>query len=369
MFQPRLRPEVVSAKAYSPGRTIEEIRAAYGLGGNIVKLASNENPLGVSPLVRKAVEKAAPSAFRYPRLGYPRLREALATDLGVDESRIVCGNGSDEVIDLLVRALVRPGVDNVVAARPSFSVYGSQTKLCGGEFRQVDLNPDFSQPLSAMAHAADENTALVFVTSPDNPSGVATGPDRLAELAAKLPGRTVLAVDEAYVHFLDDPTGGSVLAKLQDLPNVVILRTFSKAYGLAGFRLGLGVMHPELAAGLLKVQIPFSVNLLAEEAGLAALEDTVFFEETVRVTREGREYLTRELAALGCDPVPSQANFIMFTPPAEAACVCEGLLQRGVIVRPLASYGLPDKIRVSIGRMDENEVFVAALREILGGAA
>lgn len=335
----------------------------------MIKLASNENPLGVSPVVRKVIAEKAGLAFRYPQCGYPRLRQAIAENLGVDVSRVVAGNGSDEIIDLLVRVLCRPGQDHVLAARPCFSVYGSQARICGVDFRQVDLNPDFSLPLDRLADAADEHTVLVFVTSPDNPTGVAARTDDLEAFARALPSRTLLAVDEAYIHFVDDQERASLLPRLSRLPNVALVRTFSKAYGLAGLRLGLGVLPADLADIVLRVQMPFSVNLLAEEAGIAAMADEVFYGETLRVTREGRDWLTSELSALGCAPVPSQANFIMFAPPMDARAVFEGLLRRGVIVRPLASYGLADRIRVSIGRMDENRAFMAALKEVLAKGA
>ncbi len=367
----RVRPEAEGFKPYSPGLSIDEIKARHGLS-NVIKLASNENPLGVSPVVRKVIEEKAGLAFRYPQCGYPRLRQAIAENLGVDVAGVVAGNGSDEIIDLLVRVLCRPGQDHVLAARPCFSVYGSQARICGVDFRQVDLNPDFSLPLDRLADAADEHTALVFVTSPDNPTGVAARTDDLEAFARALPSRTLLAVDEAYIDFVDDQERASLLPRLisrAGLPNVALVRTFSKAYGLAGLRLGLGVLPADLADIVLRVQMPFSVNLLAEEAGIAAMADEVFHAETLRVTREGRDWLTSELSALGCAPVPSQANFIMFAPPMEARAVFEGLLRRGVIVRPLASYGLADRIRVSIGRMDENRAFVAALKEVLAEGA
>ena len=179
-------------------------------------------------------------------------------------------------------------------------------------------------------------------------------------------------MDEAYIDFVDDQERASLLPRLisrAGLPNVALVRTFSKAYGLAGLRLGLGVLPADLADIVLRVQMPFSVNLLAEESGIAAMADRVFYDETLRVTREGRDWLASELSALGCAPRPSQANFIMFAPPMDVRAVFEGLLRRGVIVRPLASYGLADRIRVSIGRMDENRAFVAALKEVLAEGA
>lgn len=369
--RPFVRPEVAAAKPYVPGLSIEEIQAKYGLS-RVVKLASNENPLGVSPVVRDVLARKAGLAFRYPQLGYPKLRAAAARALGVAQEQVVAGNGSDEIIDLLIRTLCRPGQDVVMTARPCFSVYCSQARLCGVELRQLDLNPDFSLPLEAMLAQARElgdRLALVFVTTPDNPSGAAMPAERLLEFARALPSRTVLAIDEAYVHFVDDPACASLLSRLTELGDLtqrlVFIRTFSKAYGLAGLRLGLGILAPWLAEAMLRVQIPFSVNLLAEEAGIAALGDEVHLAETLRVTLEGRQLLQRELAALGCRVWPSQANFVMFQPPMPAKEVHEGLLRRGVIARPLASYGLTDNMRVSVGRDDENREFLSALAAVL----
>jgi histidinol-phosphate aminotransferase len=363
---PGVRKEVRQAKAYVAGLSMEEIARRHGLD-RLVKMASNENPLGTSPLVARAVKQAADRSFRYPRHGYPELRAALAGHLGCPGDRLVCGNGSDEVIDLLVRAVCEPGQDNIVHFRPCFSMYTSQANLCGVETRAVDLADDFSLPLGAALEACDENTALVFATTPDNPSGVATPAGDLAALARSLPSRARLVVDEAYVHFCDDPVAATMLPWLKDLDNVVVLRTFSKAYGLAGLRLGFGVMAEDLAADLMRVQIPFSVSLLAEVAGMAALGDPWFLEKTVDTVRSGRDYLYRELSAMGCLVHPSQANFLMFAPPPggpDARETFEALLARGVIIRPLASYGLADRLRVSVGNPDENRTFVRAAKEM-----
>lgn len=362
----RLRPEIEAFEAYTAGLNIEEIKARYGLS-RVIKLASNENPLGTSPLAKKAIERHAGLAFRYPQAGAPRLAAALAVHLGVEPERIILGNGSDEVIDLLIRVLARPGAQNIVACKPCFSIYELQAKLSGVEFRQAPLTEDFTVDWDALVDLCDENTAVCFVTSPDNPSGRWSSPDELAALAGRLPETCLLAVDEAYVDFVDPPA--SLLSRLGELPNVVLLRTFSKAYGLAGLRLGYGVAPAILADACKRVRLPFSVNLLAEEAGLAALEDSVFLEETIRVTLAGRERLTSGLQTLGCRVWPSQANFLLVKPPHDgpsARQIFENLLRRGVIVRPLASYGLDRHLRVSIGNAEENEVFLREMEAILG---
>ncbi|EPR37076.1 Histidinol-phosphate aminotransferase [Desulfovibrio sp. X2] len=364
-----VRPEAREFDAYVPGLSIEEIRQKYGLA-NIIKLASNENPLGVSPIVEKALRDHAPEAFRYPRCGNPELNARLADHFGVPVERVVTGNGSDEIIDLLVRVKARPGQDNVVAFKPCFSMYELCSRMCGVEFRQVPLAEDFSFPFDELIDTCDENTALVFITSPDNPTGYTATSAEILDLAARLPERAILVVDEAYVDFADEPEQRSVLPHLAELENVVMLRTFSKAYGLAGLRLGAGVVPGWLGEMMRACQIPFSVNILAVYAGLAALSDRVFYQETLRVVREGRANLAKGLAALGCEVSPSQANFLMFRLPEgspEARQAFEGLLARGVIVRPLASYGMPDRMRVSVGTRRENDIFLKTLGEVLHG--
>lgn len=361
----RIREDVREFTPYSPGLSMEEIKERHGLA-RVVKLASNENPLGASPLVKRVLARKADTVFRYPRAGNPALVAALAQAHGVPRECVVAGNGSDEIIDLLVRVTCRPGVDNVVAFSPCFSIYVQQTRLCGVSLRQAPLGPDFTFDLPALAGAADDKTALVFLTNPDNPSGHAVPSEAVVALARSLPPRALLVVDEAYVDFTEPEAGHSMLARWGELDNIVVLRTFSKLYGLAGLRLGFGVMPAWLADYLLRVRLPFSVNLLAEAAGLAALEDREFLRASRETVLRGRTLVAEGLAALGCRVYPSQANFLMFRPPLPALDVFEALLRRGIIVRALKSYGLPDLLRVSIGNDEENGLFLAAFREICG---
>jgi histidinol-phosphate aminotransferase len=364
---PFVRDEVRGFTPYAPGLSIDEIREKYGLA-RVIKLASNENPLGVSPLVVRALERTAPLAFRYPRGGNPALTAGIADHFGLDPAGVAAGNGSDEIIDLLIRITARPGRDNVVAFNPCFSIYVHQSRLCGVAMRQVPLAGDFSFDFEALLSVVDDNTALVFVTNPDNPSGRAVPADELAALAGRLPARTILVVDEAYADFAEPAEDYTLLPRLKAFPNVAVLRTFSKMYGLAGLRLGFGAMSPALADYLRRVRLPFSVNLMAEAAGLAAMQDGHFIAATRETVLRGRASVAAALAGMGCQVCPSMANFLMFTPPLAAARVFEELLVRGVIVRPLASYGLPDRLRASLGSDEENAVFVAAMREILGHA-
>ena len=363
----RVRDVVREFTPYAPGLSMEEIKERYGLT-RVIKLASNENPLGASPLVKRVLARKADMVFRYPRAGNPALVAALAEAHGVPRECIVAGNGSDEIIDLLVRVTCRPGQDNVVAFSPCFSIYVQQTRLCGVELRQPALGADFAFDLPALVTACDDNTALVFLTNPDNPSGHAVPADQIVALARRLPPRALLVVDEAYVEFAEPESDYSMLARWGACDNVVVLRTFSKLYGLAGLRLGFGVMPPWLADYLLRVRLPFSVNLLAEAAGIAALEDTTFRQASLETVLRGRELLAEKLAALGCRVYPSQANFLMFRPPCPALGVFETLLSRGIIVRALKSYGLPDLLRVSIGNDEENALFLAAVKDVIDHA-
>lgn len=359
-----VRPEVLDFKPYVPGLSIDEIRDRFGLA-DVVKLASNENPLGTSPVVQRTLKTKADLAFRYAQSGNPRLTRAIAAHHGVAPERVVAGNGSDEIIDLLIRVRATPGKHNIVAFRPCFSIYELQAKFCGLEFRQADLRPDFTFDWDAFLAATDENTAIAFVTTPDNPSGWCPPVSELEHVARTLPPSCLFVIDEAYMDFCGDEAAHSLLSRLDAFPNIAVLRTFSKSFGLAGLRLGYGILPERLADYLHRVRLPFSVNILAEEAGLAALEDTVFRSETLRVTAEGRAYIAEGLKALGCDVLPSWANFIMFRPPTDATDLFEALLRRGIIIRPLKSYGLPQHLRVSVGNADENRRFIEACKEIL----
>eukprot|EP00831_Metopus_contortus_P015024 TRINITY_DN16239_c0_g1_i1.p2 TRINITY_DN16239_c0_g1~~TRINITY_DN16239_c0_g1_i1.p2 ORF type:complete len:375 (+),score=89.45 TRINITY_DN16239_c0_g1_i1:578-1702(+) len=359
-----VRDVIPSFKAYSAGLSIGEIRERYGLS-NIIKLASNENPLGASPVVQKTIADHAAGVFRYPRVNTPGLVKAIARKLSVPENMVVAGNGSDDIIDLVIRIKCRPGQDHILAFDPCYSMYPIQAKLCGVEYRSVPLNEDFSFPLDKLAAAADENTAMVVLVTPDNPSGLALTADEIEAFARKLPPQTLLVVDEAYIDFAEPYARYSVVPRLERMTNTCVMRTMAKAYGLAGLRLGYGVMPDWLADYTLRVRLPFSVNILAEHAGQAALEDDVFYNETLRVNGQGREYLAQSLSALGCKVWPSQANFLMFQPPTDALALFEKLLHKGIILRSLDSYGRPDLIRMTIGTDKENRAVITALEEIL----
>ena len=363
-----IRPNVLDFEPYTAGMSIDEIQERYQLE-NIIKLASNENPLGTSPLVRKRLADNADLAFRYIQSGTPKLTKALARFLAIDEDHIIVGNGSDEIIDLIIRTCPTPGVHNIVACRPSFSMYRLQAKLCDVAFRQVPLKKDFSFDWDGIYDAIDHNTALVFLTTPDNPSGYCPTLAQMQAFIERLPAHCLLVVDEAYVEFCEDPACGSCLELFKQHTNIAILRTFSKIAGLAGIRLGYGILPKPLAKAIAAVKPPFSVNILAQEAGLAILEDSTFIQETYRVVQEGRRFLADSLQAMGCKVYPSQTNFLMFELPPSCSMdtrqVFEALLARGIIIRPLASYELPQCLRVTVGTEFENTTFIRQLHEVI----
>ena len=362
-----VRPEVAAFEPYEPGLSIEEIQRRYSLE-RVVKMASNENPLGASPVVQAVLQDNVEYVYRYPQAGNPRLTAALAGRLGVDPARVFVGNGSDEVIDLLFRVRAVPGVHNAVAFRPCFGLYVTQARLAGVELRRARLAEDFSFDFDSLLERVDANTTLVFVTSPDNPSGRLAPVRDLIRVARALPPACLLVVDEAYIDFAGEEH--SLLKHLDEVPNVALLRTFSKVYGLAGLRVGYGILPPRLADYMWRVRLPFSVNVLAEQAAVAALEDDIFREITRRVVAEGRTVLSDGLRALGCTVLPSHANFLMFAPPVggpDARVLHQTLLERGIIVRALGGYQLPDWLRVSVGMEEENRLFLAECADILRG--
>lgn len=364
----RIAPEIEKLAPYAPGLAIAAIQEKFGVG-RVIKLASNENPLGASPLAQEAIARHAGLAFRYPQGGNPRLVDALAALLNIGRESIVVGNGSDEIIDLLIRLTAAPN-SNIVCFRPCFGIYPIQAQINGVEIRRLALEPDFSFNFDKLVDLVDANTGLVFITAPDNPSGYCPQACAVADFAAKLALRApdaTLVIDEAYMDFAPDEKAASLLAAGKIPRNVAFLRTLSKSWGLAGMRIGYGVFPPELARAFWKARLPFSVNILAEEAALAALSDHAFREKTLAAVADGRESLKHGLERLGCRVWPSAANFLLFQLPAgfSAGACFEALLAEGVIIRRLNSYDLPEHLRVSIGNREENKIFLEKLKQFL----
>lgn len=361
------RPGIRGIRPYTPGKPIEEVQRELGLA-SVVKLASNENPEGPLPAVVEAVARAARDLNRYPDAACFALTRRLAGHLGVDPRSLILGNGSNEVIDMLIRALVSPG-ETVVFSERSFIVYALTTEAhfeCG---RPVPLGADDRHDLPAMAAAIDGTTKLVIVCAPNNPTGTYNTADDFRAFLAAVPGHVVVAVDEAYYEYVVAPDYPQTLGLLTAHPNLVVLRTFSKIHSLAGLRVGYGVGHPDLIGELHKTREPFNVNALSQAAALACLDHWDQVAGRRDRSREQLQWLARELAALGFVNVPSQTNFILTRTPAgrDAASLVEDLLRKGVIVRPMGGpWGMDARaLRISVGLPAENRRCIEALKEIL----
>jgi len=353
---------ILDIPAYVPGKPIEEVEREYGISGS-VKLASNENPLGPSPMAVAAVRKALANAHRYPDSGGYDLVQKLAAVLALPPESIVIGNGSDDIIGMLGQALLQPG-DAVVIPRPSFQMYEISARIAGADLRWVPLK-GLVTDLASMAQAVDSRTRIIFITNPHNPAGSTITRSAFEEFLEAVPPEVVIVLDEAYLEFVRDPDCPSSAEYLKQDRAIVGLRTFSKAYGLAGMRIGYGMMPPELAAILNRVRQPFNVNSLAMAAAAAAIDDVDFLKRSVDLTHRGLEFFYRSLAARGIGHHRSQANFLLVEVGLQAARVAAELLRHGVIVRALTTYGYPDAIRVNVGLPEENEKFIQALDLVL----
>ncbi len=353
------KPHVAALRSYQPGKPVEELERELGIQG-AAKLASNENPLGPSPRAVAAIRACAERVHRYPDGACFELRAKLSARLGVGGERLVFGTGSDEILELLAKAFLGPG-DEAIFAWPSFAMYPIVVQGMGGTAVRVPLDGGLAHDLPAMARALTPRTKLVFVCNPNNPTGTSVGAEAFDRFAAGLPEGVVLVVDEAYREYARRPDFPDALAWTGRRPGTVVLRTFSKIYGLAGLRIGYGLADVELASVLERVRHPFNVNLVAEAAALAALDDEEHVVASREVNGRGIETLTRELGALGYEVVPSDANFVLVR---TGAGVYERLLREGVIVRPMAGFGLPEHVRITIGKPEENERLVKALRRL-----
>jgi len=351
---------ICDGPVYEPGRPIEEVARELGLRPqSIIKLASNENALGPSPKALAAMRKALATAHLYPDGGGFYLRQALARKLGVENDNLVLGTGSNEIIEFLYHAFVGPG-DEVIAGEKAFVIYKIMAKMFQASCVEVPFR-DHTHDLNAMRSAITPKTKLVFVANPNNPSGTRVSNAELDRFIRSLPAHVICVLDEAYIEFLDDPPPSIQWAVKH---NVVVLRTFSKIVGLAGLRIGYGVAQKDCIALLQKVRQPFNVNAIAQAGALAALGDTAHIRKTRAMTRRGLAYLEREFKKLKLEYVPSCANFILVN-VGDGDKVFHGLQQRGVIVRPMRGYKMPECVRVTVGLPEENRKFIKALREEL----
>lgn len=346
---------------YIPGKPITELAREMGIPvDGIVKLASNENPLGMSPKARAAVEKAMAGIERYP--DQFELIRALAERHGLAQGQIVLGNGSNDVLDLAARVFLAPG-RNAVFSQHAFAVYPLATLSAGAKCVAVPAR-DYGHDLAGMRAAIGPETRIVWIANPNNPTGNFLPYEEVRAFLASVPADVAVVLDEAYNEYLPPAERADTLAWLREFPNLIVTRTFSKVYGLAGLRIGYAVASPEVADLLNRVRQPFNVNNLAIAAAIAALDDHVFIAESYELNRRGMEQIVAGLKRLGLDHIPSHGNFVTFA-VADGAGINRKLLQQGVIVRPIGGYGLPNHLRVTIGLEQENARFLAALEAAL----
>lgn len=345
---------------YKAGGTLEEIKKNLGVK-KVIKLASNENAAGPSPKALKAIRKTLSHLHRYPDSDCVLLRRKLASRLGVKESSVIIGNGSDEIILLALRAFVEPG-EEVVVANPTFLIYEVASRVAGAKVVEVPLK-NFRYDLPRMKEAVTPGTKMVFIANPDNPTGTYVKREEVEEFLRDLPKHVLVFFDEAYFEFVEEKDYPDTRKYLSRHP-ILTTRSFSKAYGLAGVRVGYGISSPEIVDYLNRVREPFNVNSLAQAAALAALEDRSHLEKTRHLVREGRRYLYRALDELGLRYVPSQTNFILVN-VGEGKAFYENLLKFGIMVRDMGSWKLDAFIRVTIGTHEENKRLAKVLRKIL----
>ena len=361
-------PDYVRAIApYQGGKPISEVAREFGLDESaIVKLASNENPLGMPASAKRAMQAAFDDLARYPDSNGFALKAAISHQFDVPADWITLGNGSNDILELATRALVAAG-QSVLYSQYSFAVYPLATQAVGARAIVVPAK-NFGHDLDAMAAAVKSDTRLVFVANPNNPTGTLIEGDAIRAFIQKLPSQVVIVLDEAYTEYLSPAQRYDSIGWVKQYPNLIVSRSFSKAYGLAGLRMGMGIAQPAITDLLNRLRQPFNVNSLAQAAAIAALADHEFLQQSAEVNRAGYAQLTEAFNAMGISYVPSAGNFVLFqagTDDAAGARVNLELLKRGIIVRPVGNYGLPQYLRVSIGLAAENAAFLLALKAVL----
>jgi histidinol-phosphate aminotransferase len=359
----RLNPQIGSLPVYVPGRPIDEVARELGLDpAGVIKLASNENPLGPSPVAIAAMEKAVRQIHLYPDGSAFHLKKRLARFLDLDPEHLILGNGSNEILEFIGHAFLQPG-DEVVVSQHCFAVYPIVTALFGAKLVTVPAL-GFGADVPAMIRAITPRTKAVFIANPNNPTGTLTPSADIEALLAAVPPEVLVVIDEAYIEFLEQPLDLRPRIRADTQPNLLLTRTFSKILGLAGLRLGYGIAVPGLIAAFEKIRQPFNLNSIAQAGALAALDDAGHMAATRENNRQGLAYWQEALTGLGIEFVPSYANFVLAR-VGDGAGVFAGLQRRGLITRPMGSYGLPEWLRISVGMPAENARCLLALREIL----
>ncbi len=359
-FKGLIREEVRELAYYVPGKPIEEVKRELGLNA-VIKLASNENPWGPSPRAIEAMQEALADIGRYPDGSAYVLRAALVEHFQLSGEHFIFGNGSDEIVQLIASAFFRAG-DEILMGVPSFPRYETVTRIMGAIPVEIPLEDGY-YPLEGMLAKLSEKTRAIFICNPNNPSGTVRTSADLREFVAKVPPKVLLIFDEAYLEFTHEKFSG--LEFLAEGRPVIVLKTFSKAYGLAGVRVGYAISQPEFVDALNRVRPPFNVNSVAMAGAVAAFADQVYLSEVVEKNRQEREALTVNLEALGAKVLPSETNFILAFFPGKGPELAQELLRRGVIVRPGVAFGYPDAQRITVGNHDENGKLLTAIKELL----
>lgn len=362
MSKDPIRPNIGKISPYSPGKPIEEVERELKITG-VVKLASNENPLGPSPKAIEAINKFSRDVSLYPDQNCYELTRLLAGKLDISPDNMVIGNGSDEIMMLVALAYITAG-DEVILSLNTFSTYETVSRLMEASITLVNLK-NYTYDLEAMAGICSQKTKLIFVCNPNNPTGTMNTKGQLDYLISKASPNTIILIDEAYGEYVESPEYPDSLDYVRANKNVVVTRTFSKVYGLAGLRVGYGIAKPEIIKYLKLVRLPFSVNRLAQIAATISLADSHHVEASRKNNSEGKKYLYAQLDKLGISYVKTEANFIFINLNNDADTVFMELMRRGVIVRPLSSFGMPGSIRVTIGTPEQNQKFIKALSEVI----
>ena len=352
-----------SIAPYQPGKPIAELARELGIHPDkIIKLASNENPLGVSPLAMRAIQAAIADLARYPDGNGFELKQALCKRYGVEMAQIVLGNGSNDVLNSAARAFLTPSSE-AVYSQHAFAIYALEIQYTGAAGVEAPAR-EFAHDLTAMLAAVTARTRMIFIANPNNPTGTLAGAAELHGFLRKVPPQIIVVLDEAYNEYIPDALKSDSLAWLGEFPNLIVTRTFSKAYGLAGLRVGYAFAHPDVADLMNRVRQPFNVNSISLAAAAAGLDDREFVRRSFELNQAGMRQLTAGLTRLGIDYIPSAGNFVSIN-VKDGAAVFQRLLKRGVIVRPIGAYGMPAYLRVSIGLESENQRFLDALAQSL----
>jgi len=352
----------LTLKPYIPGKPVSETERELGISG-CVKLASNENPLGPSPKALAAIQEALPSLHDYPDGGAFYLKKKLSDFLGVEQEQILFGNGTNELLEMIIRTCMRPE-DNIIYAQSSFIVYKLASMAIGAEIREVPLK-EMRYDLPAIAAAMDDQTKLIFIANPNNPTGTYITKEELDGFLDTIPDQVLVVMDEAYFEYVDAPDYPNGLDYLKKRKNILVTRTFSKCYGLAGLRIGYAVGDAELIDYLNRGRQPFNVNTLAQVGAIAALDDSEHLERTRTLNRSEMSRITPGIEELGCVVTPSQANFILVDFKRDVGPVFDAMLRLGVIVRPMVGYGLATSARVTMGTVEQNDKLLSVMAKVL----